>query len=427
MDLSGQQREKLKAALIHAFPNKTYLEQMLSFQLNKNLEAIAGGNNLEEITFNLIKLAESQGWIEELVHAAHKSNSGNPKLKVIVEELLTDFKVGETVIYLAEKQQKIENFVETQSTISNKRYDFNKETKKEISAELKLKSSLRKYRFEYAEVVQPSGLFGFLKKPTINSYRKEAKYFTEDLGGGVELEMIAIPKGNFLMGSHDEERNAHISEFPQHQVSINSFFIGKHPIIQKQWKAVACLPQIDRPLVVDCSKFKGDNYPVEQVCWEDAIEFCNRLSQKTGSYYRLPSEAEWEYACRAGTVTSFHCGEILIPDLANYQDYKDPNSSREVFHNRTTPVDNFKYANAFGLYNMHGLVWEWCMDTWHDSYKRAPNDGKPWNDNKDKQLHAIRGGSWADPSGNCRSASRKKARSDERASYLGFRIVCTSI
>ncbi len=317
----------------------------------------------------------------------------------------------------------VKSVEETKNTLQNKEYDFNAEPEKEVRARSKLKPSLRKYRFEYAEVVKPSGLFGFVRKPIINSHRKEAKYFVEDLGGGVELEMIAIPDGNFFMGS-SEEKNTSSSKVPQHLVSVNSFFIGKYPITQKEWKAVACLPQINRPLVVDCSKFKGDSYPVEQICWDDAVEFCDRLSQKTSRDYRLPSEAEWEYAARAGTTTLFHFGDIITPELANYQDYKDPKSSREVFHNQTTPVDNFKFPNLLGLYDIHGNVWEWCMDHWHDSYKKAPNDGKAWVNNRDNQLRVIRGGSWNDIPESCRSASRKKARIDEKGSYLGFRVVC---
>jgi|GEM_PF-2969728 len=312
---------------------------------------------------------------------------------------------------------------ETKKTLQNQRYDLNAEPEKEVITRPKFKPSLQKYRFEYAEVVKPSKLFGLVRKPIINSHRKEAKYFLEDLGGGVELEMIAIPDGNFFMGS-SEEKNASSSEFPQHLVSVNSFFIGKYPITQKQWKAVACLPQINRPLVVDCSKFKGDSYPVEQICWNDAVEFCDRLSQKTNRDYRLPSEAEWEYACRAGTTTLFHFGDIITPELANYNSCEDTKSSREFFHNQTTPVDNFKFPNLLGLYDMHGLVWEWCMDHWHDSYKKAPNDGKAWINNRDNQLRVIRGGSWADIPVNCRSASRKKARIDEQGNYLGFRLVC---
>jgi formylglycine-generating enzyme required for sulfatase activity len=305
-------------------------------------------------------------------------------------------------------------------TLLKKQYDSNAETEKEARAGQQLKPSLRKYRFEYAEAVKPSGLFGFVGKPIINSRRKESSYFVEDLGGGVELDMIAIPGGNFLMGSSEE--NAISSELPQHPVSVNSFFIGKYPITQKQWKAIACLPQINRPLVADCSKFKGDSYPVEQVCWDDAVEFCDRLSQRTSRYYRLPSEAEWEYAARAGTTSLFHFGDFITPDLANYKDRENTKSSKGVFH--TTAVDKFKFANVFGLYNMHGLVWEWCMDHWHDSYKRAPDDGTAWLKDRDSQPRVIRGGSWADLPANCRSASRKKAQIDEKGNYLGFRVVC---
>lgn len=199
--------------------------------------------------------------------------------------------------------------------------------------------------------------------------------------------------------------------------------MGKHPITQKQWKAVACLPDINRPLVANCSKFKGDNHPVEQVDWDDAIEFCNRLSQKTGRCYQLPTEAEWEYACRAGTKTLFNFGDIITYDLVNCKDYEDLKSSKQPFRNQTGSVDNFKYANAFGLYNMHGLVWEWCMDSWHNNYNKAPNKGVVWVNKRNSEIHVIRGGSWADVSGNCRSASRRKAPNYEKASYLGFRVV----
>jgi len=283
--------------------------------------------------------------------------------------------------------------------------------KKIVIAKAKPKPSLQRYQFKYAKVSKTSGLF---KKIDIEYCFKEAKFFLENLGSGVELEMTNIASGTFWMGS-PEETKPHYSELPQHLVSINSFFIVKYPITQKQWKAVACLPQINRPLIANCSKFKGDNYPVEQVSWDEAVEFCNRLSLHAGRYYRLPSEAEWEYAARAGTTTLFNFGDIVAPDLLNYKD---------CGFNRTTPVDKFQYANPFGLYCMHGLVWEWCIDYWHDTYKKAPNDGKAWLNNRDSKFRVIRGGSWSEPLENCRSASRKKAKIDEQASYLGFRVVC---
>lgn len=325
---------------------------------------------------------------------------------------------GETVT-----NASVKTIQQTKNTLENKVYDFNVEPKKEVRTRSKFKPSLRKYQFEYAEIVKPSGLFGFRTKPIINFYRKEAKYFVEDLSEGVELQMIFIPNGTFFMGS-PEEKNPTASESPRHLVSVNSFFISKYPITQKQWKAVASLPQINHSLVVDCSKFKGDSYPIEQVSWDDAVEFCARLSQKTSRNYRLPSEAEWEYAARAGTTTLFHFGDMITPDLANYKSCENTKSLKEFFHNQTTPVDKFRFANLFGLYNMHGLVWEWCMDHWHNSYKRAPNDGTIWLNDKNSQFRVIRGGSWADTPENCRSASRKKARIGERGEYLGFRVVC---
>ncbi|WP_226586322.1 formylglycine-generating enzyme family protein, partial [Microseira wollei] len=148
--------------------------------------------------------------------------------------------------------------------------------------------------------------------------RKQASYFTEDLGNNISLEMVAIPGGTFLMGSPETEAERYEYEEPQHLVSVPSFFMGKYQITQAQWQAVAALPKINRDLESDPSYFKGENRPVENVSWLDAVEFCARLSQKTKREYRLPSEAEWEYACRAGTTTPFHFGETITPDLVNY-------------------------------------------------------------------------------------------------------------
>jgi formylglycine-generating enzyme required for sulfatase activity len=197
--------------------------------------------------------------------------------------------------------------------------------------------------------------------------------------------------------------------------------MGKYPITQAQWKAVAALPQINRKLNPDPSRFKGANRPVERVSWLDAVEFCDRLSQHTSKPYRLPSEAEWEYACRAGTTTPFHFGETITTDLANYE-----TSRRE-----TTPVGSFGVANAFGLCDMHGNVWEWCADRWHFNYQGAPNDGSAWvdaNENKnDSQIgRGLRGGSWYNYPEGCRSARRYRYDADDDDPGLGFRLVCSA-
>lgn len=153
---------------------------------------------------------------------------------------------------------------------------------------------------------------------TIHRHRQQAQEFIEDLGNGVELEMVAIPSGSFVMGSPKDEPERDESESPQHRVTIQPLFLGKYPVTQAQWQAVASLPQVNRKLNPEPSRFRGENRPVERVSWYDAVEFCERLSQHTGKPYRLPSEAEWEYACRAGTTTPFHFGETITSDLANY-------------------------------------------------------------------------------------------------------------
>src|SRR5262249_22849878 len=127
-----------------------------------------------------------------------------------------------------------------------------------------------------------------------------------------------IPAGTFLMGSPDNEAGRSVSEGPQHRVTIKSFFIGKFPVTQAQWRAVALLPKVQMELSLNPSTFSGDDLPVESISWREAEEFCVRLSRETGRSYRLPSEAEWEYACRAGSRTPFHFGETVTPALVNY-------------------------------------------------------------------------------------------------------------
>ena len=153
---------------------------------------------------------------------------------------------------------------------------------------------------------------------TITRRKQQFQYFSESLSSNVTLDMVLIPGGSFMMGTPEGEEGSSEAEKPQHQVSIPAFFMAKYPVTQAQWRVVAALPQINQELDADPSRFKGDDQPVEQVSWRDATEFCARLSQKTGKPYRLPSEAEWEYACRAGTTTPFHFGETITTQLANY-------------------------------------------------------------------------------------------------------------
>jgi formylglycine-generating enzyme required for sulfatase activity len=223
----------------------------------------------------------------------------------------------------------------------------------------------------------------------------------------VQFEMMAIPGGEFSMGSDSEK--------PIHPVKVPPFFMGKYPVTQKLWSAVAQMPRVNRDLERDPAKFKSDDQPVERAFWLDAMEFCARLSKNMGREYRLPTEAEWEYACRAETTTEYHFGDAITNELANYG---GANSG-------TTPIGQFPYVNAFGLSDMHGNVWEWCMDHWHESYKGTPSDGSAWIDAKAKEdaPRVLRGGSWNLNPAHCRSASRYRNNAAFRYSSIGFRLV----
>jgi formylglycine-generating enzyme required for sulfatase activity len=238
--------------------------------------------------------------------------------------------------------------------------------------------------------------------------------------------MVAIPGGTFVMGSPSNERQRRESESPQHEVTVQPFFLSKYPITQAQWRFVAQLTQVNKEITSDPSRFKGDNRPVERVSWYDAVEFCDRLSQYTGRPYRLPTEAEWEYACRAETTTPFHFGETITIDLANYDgSYTYASESKGKYRQQTTDVGSFP-PNAFGLYDMYGNVWEWCADHWHENYEEAPTDGSAWIDKNenDNRYHLLRGGSWINYPASCRSASRSNDYPDVVSIPFGFRVVC---
>ena len=271
------------------------------------------------------------------------------------------------------------------------------------------------------------------------------------------IPLALIPAGSFLMGSPANEPGRLNAEGPQHEVTLGAFFMAKTPITQAQWREVAGWEKVEHDLNPDPSHFKGDNRPVEQVSWFDAQEFCSRLSQRTGRTYTLPSESQWEYACRAGTTTPYAFGATLSKRQANL-------SSSE-----TTEVGRFP-ANAWGLHDMHGNVWEWCLDEWHKSYEGAPTDGSAWMEGDSlgespaaccaagrgtstpgtaARLTAsattrtaaitasvsasvaspdaprlLRGGSWDYLPRYCRSAFRLYSRPDFRISNIGFRVCC---
>ena len=259
----------------------------------------------------------------------------------------------------------------------------------------------------------------------VASALQTATYFEEVLGEGVmPLRLVGIPSGEFMMGSPEQERGRYAEEeSPQHLVTVSPFFMGQYPVTQAQWRAVAALPQQEKALEAAPSHFEGDDRPVEQVSWEEAMEFCARLSAHTGRVYRLPTEAEWEYACRADTTTPFYFGETLTTALANYDGSVFLNEPEGDSRGETTAVGSFA-PNAFGLYDMHGNVWEWCQDHWHENYKQAPTDGSALLTDDVYTARVLRGGSWDSIPRNCRSACRFFDNSVFRYDSIGFRVVC---
>ena len=215
------------------------------------------------------------------------------------------------------------------------------------------------------------------------------------IAGSIKLSLVVIPKGEYMMGEEDEQK----------LVKVEEFWMSQYQITQEQWKAVANLEKIETELKGSPSNWKGKKLPVEQVTWPDTQEFCRRLSKKTGEQFRLPTEEEWEYACRAGTTTPFYFGETITFELANFDGRKThANEPKGAYRERTTDVGIFP-PNAFGLYDMHGNVREWCNDNF---------DG-------DKDIKVIRGGYYQDSPSSCRSAFRSSSRS--YGAGTGFRIV----
>ncbi len=243
-----------------------------------------------------------------------------------------------------------------------------------------------------------------------------SEQYVETLPEEIKLEMVKVPVGSFEMGSPDTEVDRDDNEGPIRRVNIGyNIYFGKYEITQEQWRVVMS----DEP-----SHFKEcDNCPVDNITWLAADEFCKKLSQMTGRTYRLPSEAEWEYAARAGTKTAFYFGDSLSSTQANFDgNYPYGNAVKDIFRNKTTPVGSFQ-PNSFGLFDMHGNVREWCEDFWHDSYVGAPTNGSGWLTGGDGKHRVMRGGSWFLNAKNCRSAARFKVEQESKLNIAGFRVV----
>jgi formylglycine-generating enzyme required for sulfatase activity len=240
--------------------------------------------------------------------------------------------------------------------------------------------------------------------PIAGGYRVE-------MGKGVALELVALPGGDFMMGS---DKSEYADERPAHQVRVSPFAMGKFEVTQAQWLAVMGGK--------NPSNFSGADRPVEQVSWDEAVRFCQRLSQLTGAQFRLPTEAEWEYAARAGTTTEYSFGDD-DKQLGAYAWFGN-NSG-----NQTHPVGQ-KLPNSFGLYDMHGNVWEWCQDWYDENYYAqlqkqqgvVSNPRGPSN----RQFRVLRGGSWVFYSNSCRSALRNYYDPGDRYNFIGFRVVVSA-
>ncbi len=227
---------------------------------------------------------------------------------------------------------------------------------------------------------------------------------------GVPANFVYIRGGSFTMGSPSYEPGRESNE-AQHQVRLSDYYMGKYEVTQAEWEPVTG---------TNPSYFKGVNLPVESVSWDDCQAFIETLNRKTGKTYRLPMEAEWEYACRAGTTIPFNTGGNLTTDQANYEgNFPYNNNQKGIYRQNTVAVNSFT-PNAWGLYNMHGNVWEWCSD-WYGAFGSVAvtNPAGPTTGSS----RVLRGGGWDDAAGGCRSADRRGDHPGGRSSSVGFRLV----
>ncbi len=368
------------------------------------------------MTKNQVSVRLSDELYKKLVQLAEKN--GIAKSKVLVNALTTYLNQGVALKEattdgiekrLLQIEQRLTALEEISPIATNQAYYTAKSFK-----------PIESLQFEEIETLEVDA-----QGKTLQCFSQEIKYFVEYLEDNLDLKMIYLPKGRFEMGSFPETLYSQGCEYPQHSVIISAFFLSQCPITQAQWRKIASLPKIKQDLLLNPSYFQGDDRPVEQVSWQEAIEFCQRLSEYSQRLYRLPTEAEWEYACRGGKTTPFAYGETLLGELANYMANRVYlNEPPQTYRQETTFVGTF-YPNPFGLYDMHGNVWEWCFDHWHPNYDNAPSSGIAWLSENPANRRILRGGSWDFDPQYCRSASRY-AYSPTAAplNQIGFRVVC---
>ena len=296
------------------------------------------------------------------------------------QKFLQDRKISNTLSKILDKM--------TQSNVKN-RYQSVDNVLKDLQ---KPTSSRNRSVANVAKVIQPLPISA---ETPIN--------LTLDCGNGLKLELVKVMAGSFNMGSDEYD-----DEKPVHRVSLREFFIGKYPVTQAQYQAV---------MGENPSNFKDAQNPVETVTWHDAMEFCQKLSQKTGQKVRLPTESEWEYAAKGGNQSKGYkyAGSDNLDEVGWYGYYDNSGG-------KTHPVGQ-KKANELGIYDMSGNVWEWCEDVRHENYNGAPTDGTAWLVGGEQEGPIFRGGSWGDCVNHCRSANRFWGDTVERQWFLGFRVV----
>jgi len=429
-----QEREKLESELRLARNERDRFASQVAELTYESLKKTY--ERLEKI---LAKLEEGDCWQSNLTECLERLEQAGSFQEKRFSNLEAEFqRLAQLKPELSEKLSQLQSQLsKLEKSEINNIYQLQELTQKQKKLFLQqILEELEKGKLFYFEVVKVNQ-----SGEIISRNKQSARQKIEDLGDGIELEMVKIPGGRFLMGSPDTEASRGDREGPQHYVDVPEFLMGKYVVTQGQWKAIASRTdlKVELDLKTEPSYFKEPykdidrwNRPVESVSWYQTVEFCKRLSRLTGRNYRLPSEAEWEYACRAGTTTPFHFGETINTELANYRGTDDKkfnwsgsygDGPKGEYRKQTTPVGQFP-ANAFGLYDMHGNVWEWCADGWHENYAGAPTDGSVWL-NEDKDRSPVRGGSWVSNPNYCRSAIRLiYLRRDVHSYYTGFRLVC---
>jgi len=373
---------------------------------------------------------EQHRWAEaEKQRLAAEVEQARQRAEAEKKQLELDMQRARQQVAKAEKQRRKLEFQQEQQRLLEE--ERNREQQRQAEAERQRRAEVDrqgdKAEKQQRESATKQGKLFQFETVLLNAQGKiferrpgQARQQVQDLGKGVTLEMVYIPGGTFLMGSPASELERQASESPQHQVKIEPFFLSKYLITQAQWEAV---------MGNNPSHFKDPKRPVEWVTWDDTVAFCQKLSQQTGRTYQLPSEAQWEYACRAGTTTPFYFGETISMGVANYDGEGKSYGAgpKGMKRGQTTDVGSFP-PNTFGLYDMLGNTWEWCADPWHGSYQGAPGEGQIWEKGGEKNRFVLRGGSWYNDPCWCRCASR--IRSNGRAYrlyYRSFRVCGVSV